>query len=223
MHVVGWNRLQFGFTISYHYLFPQLTMGLALLLVVFKTLARCRGDERLSEEEARQRGGEDAVYYGTKLRGSTNAKAKAALDVAPRRLRWSNQQEDTERDCRDADRMMIERAVILSPGPTLEIPVGELGHAGSGLAHRTGTSTLAQLERGAILIVLEEANWLIAGPRGAAARLGMKRTTLQPERDRFRPASLTCTRSPRWLGRRGAAPQNAESPPRSTSPGSPRR
>jgi cytochrome d ubiquinol oxidase subunit I len=49
VHVVGWNRLQFGFTISYHYLFPQLTMGLALLLVVFKTLAVWRGDERCND------------------------------------------------------------------------------------------------------------------------------------------------------------------------------
>jgi cytochrome bd ubiquinol oxidase subunit I len=34
-----WHRLQFGFTIAYHYLFPQLTMGLALLIVVWKGLA----------------------------------------------------------------------------------------------------------------------------------------------------------------------------------------
>lgn len=34
-----WHRLQFGFTITYHYLFPQLTMGLALLIVILKTLA----------------------------------------------------------------------------------------------------------------------------------------------------------------------------------------
>jgi cytochrome bd ubiquinol oxidase subunit I len=34
-----WHRLQFAFTIVYHYLFPQLTMGLALLVVVMKTLA----------------------------------------------------------------------------------------------------------------------------------------------------------------------------------------
>src|SRR3974390_1135122 len=33
------HRLQFAFTITYHYLFPQLTMGLALLIVVLKTLA----------------------------------------------------------------------------------------------------------------------------------------------------------------------------------------
>ncbi|MGB1278197.1 MAG: cytochrome ubiquinol oxidase subunit I, partial [Nannocystaceae bacterium] len=33
------HRLQFAFTITYHYIFPQLTMGLALLIVVLKTLA----------------------------------------------------------------------------------------------------------------------------------------------------------------------------------------
>ena len=32
------HRLQFAFTITYHYLFPQLTIGLALLIVVFKTM-----------------------------------------------------------------------------------------------------------------------------------------------------------------------------------------
>jgi cytochrome d ubiquinol oxidase subunit I len=40
------HRIQFGFTITYHYLFPQLTMGLALLLVVLKTLALKTGDEK---------------------------------------------------------------------------------------------------------------------------------------------------------------------------------
>src|SRR5215208_4340438 len=39
------SRLQFAFTIVYHYLFPQLTMGLALFLVVLKTLYLRRGDE----------------------------------------------------------------------------------------------------------------------------------------------------------------------------------
>jgi cytochrome d ubiquinol oxidase subunit I len=37
-------RLQFAFTITYHYLFPQLTMGLALLIVIMKTVALRRGD-----------------------------------------------------------------------------------------------------------------------------------------------------------------------------------
>ncbi len=43
------SRLQFGFTIGFHYLFPQLTMGLALLLVVLKTLYLWRKDERYNQ------------------------------------------------------------------------------------------------------------------------------------------------------------------------------
>ncbi len=39
------HRIQFGFTITYHYLFPQLTMGLALLIVVLKTMALRSKDE----------------------------------------------------------------------------------------------------------------------------------------------------------------------------------
>ena len=43
------HRLQFAFTITYHYLFPQLTMGLALILVVLRALALRRGDPRYLE------------------------------------------------------------------------------------------------------------------------------------------------------------------------------
>jgi cytochrome bd ubiquinol oxidase subunit I len=49
MDPVSWNRFQFGFTITYHYLFPQLTMGLALLIVLFKWIGLRRGDERYHE------------------------------------------------------------------------------------------------------------------------------------------------------------------------------
>src|SRR5512136_244716 len=47
-----WHRLQFGFTITYHYLFPQLTMGLALLIVIFKWKA-LRTDDPAWEAAAR--------------------------------------------------------------------------------------------------------------------------------------------------------------------------
>jgi cytochrome d ubiquinol oxidase subunit I len=40
------HRLHFAFTVTFHYLFPQLTMGLALLIVILKTAALRRGDER---------------------------------------------------------------------------------------------------------------------------------------------------------------------------------
>jgi cytochrome d ubiquinol oxidase subunit I len=36
------HRLHFAFTVTYHYLFPQLTMGLAPLIVIFKSLALWR-------------------------------------------------------------------------------------------------------------------------------------------------------------------------------------
>src|SRR5437899_9206276 len=39
------HRLQFAFTVTFHYIFPQLTMGLALLIVVLKTMALRSGDE----------------------------------------------------------------------------------------------------------------------------------------------------------------------------------
>ena len=43
------HRLHFAFTVTFHYLFPQLTMGLALLIVVLKTIAIRRKDERYNE------------------------------------------------------------------------------------------------------------------------------------------------------------------------------
>lgn len=49
MSALAWNRFQFGFTVTYHYLFPQLTMGLALLLVVFKILHVVKKDRRYNE------------------------------------------------------------------------------------------------------------------------------------------------------------------------------
>ncbi len=43
------DRWQFAFTITYHYLFPQLTMGLALLIVILKGLAIWKKEERFSQ------------------------------------------------------------------------------------------------------------------------------------------------------------------------------
>jgi formate hydrogenlyase transcriptional activator len=70
---------------------------------------------------------------------------------------------------------LIERAVILSSGTTLQIPLSEL-HLHPAL---TASTTLESAERQHILRVLEETGWRVAGPDGAAERLGMKRTTLQ--------------------------------------------
>jgi formate hydrogenlyase transcriptional activator len=71
---------------------------------------------------------------------------------------------------------LIERAVIVSPGPVLRVPLSELKSPNEPLADNL---TLRAAEREHILKALEATNWVLAGPRGAAARLGMKRTTLQ--------------------------------------------
>ena len=71
---------------------------------------------------------------------------------------------------------LIERAVIVSPGPVLRVPLGELKPPSEPGGDNL---TLRAAERDHILRALEATNWVLAGPRGAAARLGMKRTTLQ--------------------------------------------
>jgi formate hydrogenlyase transcriptional activator len=76
---------------------------------------------------------------------------------------------------------VIERAVILSRGPELEIPVSEFKQQTKAVpvALPSSFSTLEEAEREHILRVLGETNWIIGGSAGAASRLGMKRTTLQ--------------------------------------------
>jgi formate hydrogenlyase transcriptional activator len=75
---------------------------------------------------------------------------------------------------------VIERAVILSKGPTLKVDLTDLRSKSSDPnAHINGAATLEEIERKHILSVLEQSNWVFAGPNGAAAKLGMKRPTLQ--------------------------------------------
>ncbi|HWO37705.1 MAG TPA: sigma 54-interacting transcriptional regulator, partial [Candidatus Acidoferrum sp.] len=89
---------------------------------------------------------------------------------------------------------VIERAVILSAGPVLNVPLGEIqsrpsttGVSRDGEMNKVPGSTtrqdirdvLEETERKHILSVLAQTNWVVAGPNGAATRLGMKRSTLQ--------------------------------------------
>ena len=70
--------------------------------------------------------------------------------------------------------------MILSRGRTLEVPLDELARRRAGdVAHGNDGTTLQGAERAHIVRALEQANWVLGGPRGAAVRLGMKRTTLQ--------------------------------------------
>jgi formate hydrogenlyase transcriptional activator len=87
---------------------------------------------------------------------------------------------------------LIERAVLLSPGKELRVPLSELKPSATLVdpaSHfaslsplvptSTAISTLEEAERQHILRALRQTEWRIAGPKGAAGVLGMKRTTLQ--------------------------------------------
>ncbi|MCI0666245.1 MAG: sigma 54-interacting transcriptional regulator, partial [Acidobacteria bacterium] len=73
---------------------------------------------------------------------------------------------------------LIERAVILTRGPVLEIPLPELKGPAKAATVQFESETLEAIERKHILRVLRETKWVIGGPHGAAAQLGMNRTTL---------------------------------------------
>jgi formate hydrogenlyase transcriptional activator len=70
----------------------------------------------------------------------------------------------------------IERSVILSDGTVLCPPLAELKHSAG--AESPVATTLHDAERDHILKILKQTRWVVSGPSGAAARLGMKRSTL---------------------------------------------
>jgi formate hydrogenlyase transcriptional activator len=73
---------------------------------------------------------------------------------------------------------VIERAAILSTGPVLKVVLTDLKPRARP-ANSEKHDTLEEAERKHILAVLHDTNWVLSGPNGAAARLAMKRSTLQ--------------------------------------------
>jgi len=84
---------------------------------------------------------------------------------------------------------VIERAVITSAGPVLKVDVADLKISKSSSPAEKSSAqgstngglrdTLKETERQQILKALKQSNWVVAGPKGAASKLGMKRSTLQ--------------------------------------------
>jgi formate hydrogenlyase transcriptional activator len=93
---------------------------------------------------------------------------------------------------------VIERAVIISPGPALNVDVTDLRFPKTGSGAQKPVSlksqdnalhgVLEETERRHILDALKQCNWVVAGPNGAAALLGIKRSTLQK---RIRKLAIT--------------------------------
>jgi len=85
---------------------------------------------------------------------------------------------------------LMERAVLLSPGPQLRVPLTDID-ATFAVNDDGQTSPLEQVEREMIVRALQESNWVVGGVRGAAARLRLNRTGLAYKMKKFgisRPA-----------------------------------
>jgi formate hydrogenlyase transcriptional activator len=72
---------------------------------------------------------------------------------------------------------LMERAALLTSGPSLKVPLGEI-LVGSDLHMHGDDNVLKQAEREQIVRALRESNWVVGGAHGAATRLGLKRTSL---------------------------------------------
>jgi formate hydrogenlyase transcriptional activator len=78
----------------------------------------------------------------------------------------------------------MERAVLLSSGPSLRVPLTDIASAFD-LSAVKDSSALEQLERELILRALRESNWVVGGTHGAAARLRLNRTGLAYKMKKF--------------------------------------
>ncbi len=101
---------------------------------------------------------------------------------------------------------LIERAVILTPGRVLQIQINEL-QSSDPIASTAG-DTLEDMERQRILEVLRETGAVIGGEKGAAARLGLKRTTLLSKMQR-----LGISQSRKYISIVGEKDSEEASPP----------
>ena len=79
---------------------------------------------------------------------------------------------------------LMERAALLSTGPSLRVPLAEVLTSAE-LGGVIGGNALEQAEREQILRALRESKWVVGGARGAAARLGLKRTALAYKMQKF--------------------------------------
>ena len=100
------------------------------------------------------------------------------FDAVARRSLEDLQQCDWPGNVREL-RNVLERAMILSPGPILHVDVAAATPLlGRNVASASASSLLADVERDHILRVLEQAGWKIKGPGSASVRLGLKPSTL---------------------------------------------
>lgn len=104
-------------------------------------------------------------------------KTKKKVETIPSETMAALQRYDWPGNIRELQNL-LERALILSTGPVLHVPLDGL-RSRSGGPPLAAPRTLREAEREHVLAVLQETGWVLGGPNGAAARLGLNRSTLQ--------------------------------------------
>jgi formate hydrogenlyase transcriptional activator len=125
--------------------------------------------------------------YARRLRRRVDSVSRESMDALCR-WHWPGNVRELQN--------VIERAVILSQGPTLRVPLSEFESPAPAPAD---VSTLEAAEREHILKALDATGWVVGGAGGAAERLGLKRTTLVSTMRRLgivRPKPATGHRHP---------------------------
>lgn len=119
-----------------------------------------------------------AQYFVRKFAANFGKK----IDRIPERMMTALQRYPWPGNIRELEHV-IERAVILSEGPELEAI--EWLSSSDGKADPDKTRTLEEAERQHIAEVLEQTSWRVSGPKGAAAVLGLKPTTLEAKMNKL--------------------------------------
>ena len=113
-------------------------------------------------------------HYAGRMKKNIQAVPAKTLEILSR-YAWPGNVRELEN--------LVERSVILTQGTDLQVPISELQTTSDSTA--SPMSGLEEAERDHILRALQEAKWVVGGAAGAAARLGVKRTTLQSKMQKF--------------------------------------
>ena len=113
-------------------------------------------------------------HYAGRMKRNIQAVPAKTLEILSR-YTWPGNVRELEN--------LVERSVILTQGTDLQVPISELQTT----SDSTGSSltALEEAERDHIVRALQETKWVVGGASGAAARLGVKRTTLQSKMQKF--------------------------------------
>ncbi len=113
-------------------------------------------------------------HYALRMKKNIQAVPARTLEILSR-YTWPGNVRELEN--------LVERSVILTQGADLQVPIGELQTVSN--SAESSMTALEEAERDHIVRALHEAKWVVGGAAGAAARLGVKRTTLQSKMQKF--------------------------------------